>query len=134
MALLHETSADLLSQDEDPMIRRIAAIGLGKTGGEAALEALYAAVQDEDPSVRRRVIQGLGKKKDERAVEALREVMLGDPDAEMRRAAARSLGTIQTQHAFLALVAGESDVDYYVRREAALALARMQEQGIGPEP
>ena len=41
----------LLSQNEDSMIRRIAAIGLGKSRGEAALEALAAVVHGEDASV-----------------------------------------------------------------------------------
>lgn len=123
----------LLAEDQDPMIRRIAAIGLGKTGGRAALEALFEGLQDEDPSVRRRVIQGLGKKKDESAVDALNEVLLGDSDAEMRRAAVRSLGSMGTQEAYVSLTAGENDPDYYVRREAGLALDRMRERGDAPE-
>ena len=123
----------LLSQDEDPMIRRIAAIGLGKAQGEAPLEALNAAIQDEDASVRRRAIQGLGKKKDDRAVHAVSEVLRHDTDSRMRRAAVHSLRMIGTKAAFEALHDGESDLDYYVRRDTALALAGMRKYGIGPE-
>ncbi len=115
------------------MIRRIAAIGLGKAKGETALEALTAAIQDEDASVRRRAIQGLGKKRYDRAVHALSEVLLEDPDSRMRRAAVRSLRMMSTKEAFNALREGEFDLDYYVRRDTALALARMQKHGIGPE-
>ena len=123
----------LLSQDEDPLIRRIAAIGLGKTPGDTALAALNAAIQDEDSSVKRRAIQGLGKKKDDRAVHALREVLLGDPDPQMRRAAVRSLGMMHTEEAFNALLSAEYDPDYYVRRETVLTLDRIKEHGIEQE-
>ena len=123
----------LLSQDEDPMIRRIAAIGLGKAKGDAALEALVAAIQDDDASVRRRAIQGLGKKRDDRAVQALGAVLLQDPDPRTRRAAVHSLRMMSTEEAFETLLAGEFDPDYYVRRDTVLALDQMREHGIGPE-
>ncbi len=123
----------LLSQDEDSMIRRIAAIGLGKARGEAALEALAAAVHDEDASVRRRAIQGLGRKRDDRAVHALGEVLFEDPDSRMRRAAVHGLRMIGTKEASEVLHKGKFDPDNFVRRDIALALARMQNHETGPE-
>ena len=48
-------------------------------------------------------------------------------------AAVRSLRMISTKEAFEALHNGESDPDYYVRRESALALERIQELGIASD-
>ncbi len=53
--------AVLVSQDDDPIIRRIAAIGLGKLRVPEAKAALMEALSDEDSLVRRRAIQGLGE-------------------------------------------------------------------------
>ncbi len=50
-----------VSPDDDPVGRRIAAIGLGKLGTPEAKAALREALSDEDSLVRRRAIQGLGK-------------------------------------------------------------------------
>ena len=116
-----------LSEDEDPVVRRVAAIGLGKVGGEPALARLTAALDDEDEWVRRRAIQGLGRIGSDSAARALGETLTGDPDTAIRRAAARTLGRMRSEEALGALEAARSDPDFSVRQAVAAALARLED-------
>ena len=120
-----------LSEENHPKVREIAAIGLGKLKEPSVLEALIPALSDSDSLVRRRVVQALGKRNDDRSVEALSDVLFGDLDPEVRRAAARSLGTMRGNDALSALSAGQYDPDYYVRRETGLALERLRNRPTG---
>jgi HEAT repeat protein len=116
----------LLSQDDDPVIRRIAAIGLGKIRTPEAREALIAALSDEDSLVRRRAIQGLGKTWRNQAVEPLSAVLIEDPEPNVRRQAALRLGRIFSEEAYRSLDAARFDTDFSVRRAVMAGLARLQ--------
>jgi hypothetical protein len=85
----------LLSQDEDPLIRQIAAIALGKVGGAGAELALTTALGDEDSLVRVRAIQALAKWGPE-AVGSLVKTLMKDPAPNVRRQAALSLGRMSS--------------------------------------
>ncbi len=115
----------LLSEDEDPMIRRIAAIALGKIGGARAEAALTGALEDEDSLVRGRAIQALARKWGHKAVGSLGKTLMKDPDPTVRRQAALSLGRMSGEEALEALQAAQGDADYAVRRAVAFALARL---------
>jgi hypothetical protein len=116
----------LLYQDDDPVIRRIAAIGLGKIRTPEAREALIAALSDEDSLVRRRAIQGLGKTWRDQAVEPLSAVLIEDPEPNVRRQAALRLGRIFSEDAYRSLDAARLDTDFSVRRAVMAGLARLQ--------
>ncbi len=77
----------LLSEDEDPLIRRIAAIALGKIGGARAEAALTAALEDEDALVRGRAVQALARKWGHKAVGSLGKTLMEDSDPTVRRQA-----------------------------------------------
>lgn len=91
--------ASFLLKDEDPVVRRMAAAGLGMVGGEQAVDALVEALADEDNTVQRRVIHALGKIDDDEGARALGEVLTGDPDAQTRRHAARALTRLGNEEA-----------------------------------
>lgn len=114
----------VLLEDEDPVIRGTATIGLGRVGGTQAIEALISALADEESSVRTRVVQALGKIGDERAVGAIGEVLKDDPDPRIRRAAVRALGRQPSEEALRALEEATADSDVLVRKTAVLILER----------
>ncbi len=116
----------LLFEDEDPLIRRIAAIALGKLRLPEAKAALKAALSDEDTQVRRRAIQGLGKAWGKEAVEPLSVALAEDPDPGVRRQAALSLGRIFSGAAYQVLDAARFDTDVSVRRAVLAGLARLE--------
>ncbi len=114
----------LLSQDEDPLIRQIAAIALGKVGGAGAELALTTALGDEDSLVRVRAIQALAKWGPE-AVGSLVKTLMKDPAPNVRRQAALSLGRMSGDGALDALQAAQADPDYAVRQAVVFALIRL---------
>ena len=115
----------LLSRDEDPLIRQIAAIALGNVGGADAEAALTAALDDEDSLVRERAIQALAKWGPE-AVGSLIKTLMDDPDAAVRRQAARGLGRMSGVGALAALQAAQADPDYAVRQAVFFARTRLE--------
>ncbi len=115
----------LLSQDEDPLIRQIAAIALGNVGGAHAQAALTAALQDEDGLVRERAIQALAKWGPE-AVGPLVKTLMEDPDPAVRRQAALGLGRMSGFGALGALQAAQADPDYAVRQAVIFARTRLE--------
>jgi hypothetical protein len=117
----------LLSQDEDPVIRRIAASGLGKLRVPEVRAALREALSDEDSLVRRRAIQGLGKAWGHEAVEPLSEALVGDPEPSNRRQAALRLGRIFSEEAYQVLDAARFDTDFSVRQAVLAGLARLED-------
>jgi HEAT repeat protein len=115
----------LLSRDEDPLIRQIAAIALGKIGGAGAEVALTGALEDEDSLVRGRAIQALARWGPE-AVGSLVKTLMKDPAPSVRRQAALSLGRMSGEGALDALQAAQADPDYAVRQAVVFALIRLK--------
>ncbi len=115
----------LLDDDQDPTIRSMAAIGLGKVRVDAAKAALIAALSDEDTLVRRRAVQALGRRWGNDAVEPLSMALLSDPDPTIRREAALRLGRITSEESLVSLSMAESDTDDTVRRAVEHAMAQI---------
>ncbi len=117
----------LLSEDEDPLIRRITAIALGKIGGAQAEAALTVALEDGDALVRSRAIRALARKRGHKAVETLAKALMDDPEPTIRRQAALSLGRIFSEEAYQVLDAARFDTDLSVRRAVLAGLARLED-------
>ena len=115
----------LVTGDRDPLIRRIAAIALGKVKGERSYLALASLAEDEDSSVRRWAIQGLGMIGGEQAVRTVGGALLEDPDPSIRRSAARTLATMRNDAGMDFLYAAQSDRDPGVRQAVEAALSRL---------
>ena len=118
--------AVLLAQDEDSVIRRIAAIGLGKLQVPEAKDALIAALSDQDSLVRRRAIQGLAKTWRNQAIEPLSLALIEDTEPTVRRQAALRLGRIVSEEAYRSLDAARFDSDFSVRQAVMVGLARLR--------
>ncbi len=61
------------------------------------------------------------------AARALGETLTGDPDPEVRRAVARTLGRMHSEWALGALEAARYDLDFSVRQAVTAALARLED-------
>ncbi|XGI84209.1 HEAT repeat domain-containing protein [Halorutilales archaeon Cl-col2-1] len=106
---------------ESPVIRIVAALGLGHIGEKRALKPLIHALDDNDPKVRENVARSLGSLGDERAVEPLTG-LLDDPNQEVRRQATVSLKDIGSKKGVEDLIKALNDEYLYVRKTAAYAL------------
>ena len=99
---------------------------LGIRGDAGAIPALARLVShDSDPVIRARAVTALGRVRDPTAGSSLSAALHADPDAHVRRMAARALGTVDTEDARRALERGAVDPDPAVRQEATRALGRL---------
>jgi beta-lactamase regulating signal transducer with metallopeptidase domain len=89
------TLAELL-HDRDPEVRTLAAIRLDSVVFPPAVPGWIGLLVDEHDSLRERAAISLGAIGDPAAIDALASVLLNDPNADVRRQAARSLGRIAT--------------------------------------
>ena len=117
----------LLSQDEDPVIRRIAASGLGKLRVPEAKAALMEALSDEDSVVRKKAIHGLGKTWGKSVIETLSIALVEDAEPSVRRQAAIKLGRIFSEEAYQVPDAARFDTDLSVRRAVLAGVARLED-------
>lgn len=115
---------DLLGAAPEPAVRSRAAAVLGWRGGMGSETALTEALNDPAPDVRAQVVDALRRVAGARAIPALVRLLLRDPDAVVRRAAARSLGMLPEAAATSALTAAAGDPDASVRKQVIWALRR----------
>ena len=80
---VHHRKVGLL-HDDDPEVRKEAALALGIIGDERAVEPLIDALHDDDLEVREWAAWALGMVGDERAVEPLIDALLHDEDPRVR--------------------------------------------------
>ncbi len=88
---------DLLQNHPDPLMRRAAAICLGKKGDARALEPLGGSLvqkPDTDDDVRAAAASALGDLLKPEAVEPLSQALATDPSAKVRKACAGALGSL----------------------------------------
>lgn len=104
-----------------PLVRRQAAVRLGRTADRSAVPALIGALEDPVKDVRREAAKALGAIKDGSAVGPLVDAM-GDADKNVRFYAAYALGEIKDPKAADALLGGLRDPEWCVRDQAAWAL------------
>lgn len=124
-----ESLARILSQSEDPKVRRNAAQALGKFGDNvAARTALIDALWDEDLRARVTAFRSLAQVGGDGAAQALGRVLSQADDPLSRRAAAVALGRLRDQDARTALERARSDVNPAVVEDVEQALAQWQQQ------
>ena len=117
--------------DPAPDVRATAAAALGRLGRQAeeAAPALLAAMKEETPEVRILSATSLGRVApgDEKAIETLGLALTGDPDVDVRNAAASGLGAMGPQAAAAApvMIRALNDRDGTVRVHVIVALGRI---------
>jgi HEAT repeat protein len=72
-------------RDSSEEVRQYAALALGRSGGDAALDTLELLLKDKSPIVRRSALEALGSIGNEKAL-TLVETKMNDPDPNVRQA------------------------------------------------
>jgi hypothetical protein len=118
-----ENLAFALQHDPDPEVRIRAITALEDIGGSTAVTALVAGLGDSDATVRKKVVQTFAKINDERIPLWLGQVLMGDPDPEVRLEAVQAVARKDGDIARIFLQAATNDSSSAVS-EAALGLLR----------
>jgi len=118
-----ENLAFALRHDPDPEVRIRAVSVLEGIGGSAAVTALVTGLGDSDTAVRKKVVQTFAKINDERIPLWLGQVLMGDPEPEVRLEAVQAVARKDGDIARIFLQAATGDSSNLVS-EAALQLAR----------
>jgi HEAT repeat protein len=109
-------------QDVDRQVRERAVAALGSRGDQRSAEALRAAMADQDLQVREQAAIALGRLSVDLLINSLE-----DQNGQAREAAAKSLGIIGDYRAAEALYKALQDRDEQVRKKAAEALERLNQ-------
>ena len=124
-----ERLASILSESDDPTVRRNAAVALGKFGDNAAARAaLIDALSDDYRLSQMAAFKSLAKVGGDGATTAFVRVLSEADDPLSRRAAALALGEVPDQVARKALERATSDAHPTVVEAAEHALAQWQQQ------
>ena len=109
------------TEDADPAVRQAALVNLARSPTADAREAIDRGTRDPSAKVRAAAASTLGKYRDEAAADRLGEMILGDPEPEVRIGAALGLGRHPSPKALVWLMeAAEKDASLEVMT-AALA-------------
>jgi HEAT repeat protein len=119
---MEELMRDL--QNGKPLVRRDAAVQLGKANDVRGVEPLLAALGDDDEEVRREATKALGEIGDPRAVKPLGE-MLNDTDEFVRVNALEALERIRSAEAVNLIIDGLKNGNPLVRVNACASLGRI---------
>jgi len=115
-----------LATDPSPIVRAIAAQGLGYLGQESSAPLLGEALHDENEEVRWWAALALVTVPAEAALEDLSEAATEDPSVRVREAAVRALGWVENDRAVLPLIRATADQWAGVRQAAATELGRFR--------
>ena len=118
-----ENLAFALQHDPDPEVRIRAITALDDIGGSTAVTALVAGLGDSDTTVRKKVVQTFATINDERIPLWLGQVLMGDPDPEVRLEAVQAVARKEGDIARIFLQAATGDSSSAVS-EAALGFLR----------
>lgn len=113
--------------DTDFIMRRNAALALGRIGGTLSVTPLIVALRDQNSSVRSAAasaLEDLGRNAGSRPVAPL-IAALSDEESTVRSAAALALGSIGDTQAVDVLISSLFDKDFEVRSSSSSALYRL---------
>jgi HEAT repeat protein len=106
--------------EPDPLVRAAIVETITKFNTPLAGQVLMAGLGDNDPIVRRKCCHGLGEKAQLTAIEPLARVLREDGDPDVRLAATKALGRLESPEAIKALTTALQD------RDPAMQFAAMQ--------
>jgi hypothetical protein len=117
--------AEALVRDDNVAVRRLAANALSSGDvGDAAVEALTAALGDDERSIRIQAMRGLTVGLGDASAPLLAEVVRSDGDPAVRRAAVQLASSMEGDQALEVIELAVDDDDDTVRRIAEAALNR----------
>src|SRR5262245_13526043 len=114
---------DIMASEADAAVRYQAVAALGRLTGVEVEPLLTDALGDTDVAVRVRAIRGLRGVGTDTAVQALTDVVVGDPEPQVRLAAVSALLSLPSRTMFQGLEQASADPDAVVRDVAARGLS-----------
>ena len=123
-------------KDKDGWVRAAAATGLGDHPFPGSVRDLIFALSDVHDFVRAPAARALGKNGPaaEAAITALIRLLENDPEIEVRREAATSLGLISSRSALPALEKARQSPDPFLSEAAREAIERIRQGSQGTQP
>jgi len=116
---------NILSKESDPLMRKRAAIALGRIRDKKAIEPLVNRLMDKDPTVLISIIDALALMGQKSYSDKIIP-FLDNPDASVRGHAAKALGVIKARNAKKAIEGLLRKEEYeFVRKEANDALKKL---------
>lgn len=114
--------AETLQRDGNAAVRRLAANALSdRSRGEDAVAALTVALNDAERAIRIQALRGLRANLGDRLAPLLVDVVTGDQDPVVRRAAVQLASSLQGEEARQVIELALEDADETVRRVAEAA-------------
>ena len=116
----------VLSEDRDATVKSYAIRMLRSLAIEeqTSIEVLQYGLEDEERVVRLEAVRALSRIHDERALGSLEQVVLQDPDPQIRRFAVQALGARKSETARSILEKASEDADPIVRRIVKFSLEK----------
>jgi HEAT repeat protein len=145
--LIRGRVAEVLAQTKDPQalpalldalrgefytVRSRAARALGAIRDPQAIQPLLEALSDNEPEVRIGALVGLGRFQDSRTFDRMADLLLEDPQIEVRQAAAIALGGTKHPQALPYLMVALRDPFWWYEREQAAGELLKAIEGMGP--
>ncbi len=98
-------------------VRSRAAIALGKIGDSQAVQPIVAALKDLEAEVRISALTALGRFREPSTFDNIADLLLEDPQIEVRQAAAKALGSAGHPQALYFLMVALEDPFWWYERE-----------------
>jgi HEAT repeat protein len=109
----------ILKESDNKKLRSETIKALGKIGDERASPFLLKMLKDEELSIRFYAVESLAKIGDPEVSYAISNILLTDPDKNIRLEAIRALDTLNARSESNTVISALSDNDKYVRAYAA---------------
>lgn len=113
-------------KSKDSSQRRAAVHQLGDIQDERSQKTLFKMLNDKDPLVRSAAIESLQRQKSVDALDEISGLLINDPDRDVRRMAAFSLGKQKDRRAVPFLIQALKDPEPNVRVDAVSSLRRLK--------
>lgn len=117
--------------EPDPLVRATIVDTLAAFNTPLASQVMVAGLNDTDPIVRRKCCHGLGERADTAAIEPLARTLREDETMDVRVAATKALGKIQSPEALKALTAALEDRDPALQFAAVQSVKQLSGQDFG---
>ncbi|NUM35833.1 MAG: HEAT repeat domain-containing protein [Candidatus Brocadiae bacterium] len=125
---------DALEKDQSMIVRSLAARIMALEGRKEFIPLLEKALYDENPLVRMEAVQSLGSLKSKSSIPKLTELLLKDPDLQVRLKVLKSIQYMQSEEeTTLALIDSLDDQEASVRFHSLLLLEKSTKNKFGSD-
>lgn len=117
--------------EPDPLVRAAIVETIAKFNTPLASQVLVAGLGDSDPIVRRKCAYGLGARGETGSIESLVQAIRQDEEIDVRVAATKALGQMQSPEALKALAVALEDRDPALQFAAVQSVKQISGQDFG---